>query len=793
MSVIGECRTAIRRWSLHRGVVAAIVVALSAGVAASTTAFAMLNAVLLHPYEWRAPEQLVAAYSTRLDRQSDPAWAATWNRQGFSWSAWRALQHSPALTDAAVWFRDSVPLILGDDRSSAINAIGMSSNLPSTLGVPIVRGRSFTPNEDTALSDSVMLSHAAWQTRFGGREDIVGTRITLSRFMTDGPPDQRTVVGIMADTFRLYGDTPDVILPIGSRATSTTWSLRVVGRLAPGMSMASAQPSIEAITRASEPSSPTGARLISLTADQSGNAGASLWALFAGALLLLGIAAANVAGLLLAEGEMRRHEVSVRFSLGGRVRDLVRQFTIEHVLLAIVTSVAGAVLAYWLIRALVAQAPSGLPGLERAHLDLRIFAFACGVAVVTLLLAGIVPVISLSRTRALALSTAAGRGQTHGGQRRQQLLVASQFALAIVLSVGASLFAGNVLRLDGRPLGFDPSHLLVVSTMSTVRDAAQTDAAIQSALERVASVPGVAAAASTMSAPFTGEGMGVGVRAAGRAEEWRAQRQLVSPRYFPTLRMAALEGRVFDTRDAGANVAVVSETFAHRYLDDHAVGRRFADVSFGGERELTVIGVVPDVRERRQSDEPRPTFYALGGASYGLATFVVRTNESTVSVASIRNAIAGASPQLIATTLSTMDDVLAQSMAEYRFRTRLALIFGGAALVLSMAGLYGLMARRVAHRQRELGVRAALGASPANVRQLIVREALIIAAAGIAIGLPLAFALSQSLRAWLVAISPTEISVYGGATLLVAVTALVAAIIPAWSASRINLASVLRE
>jgi hypothetical protein len=329
--------------------------------------------------------------------------------------------------------------------------------------------------------------------------------------------------------------------------------------------------------------------------------------------------------------------------------------------------------------------------------------------------------------------------------------------------------------------------------MSTIRDAAQTDVAIQSALERVASLPGVAAAASTMSAPFTGEGMGVGVRAVGRTEEWRAQRQLVSPRYFPTLRMAALEGRVFDTRDAGANVAVVSETFAHRYLDDHAVGRRFADVSFGGERELTVIGVVPDVRERRQSDEPRPTFYALGGASYGLATFVVRTNSSTVSAASIRNAITGASPQLVATTLSTMDDVLAQSMADYRFRTRLALIFGGAALVLSMAGLYGLMARRVAHRQRELGVRAALGASPANVRQLIVREALIIAAAGIAIGLPLAFALSQSLRAWLVAISPTEISVYGGATLLVAVTALVAAIIPAWSASRINLASVLRE
>jgi predicted permease len=789
MSVIGECQRAIRRWSLHRGVVAAIVIALSAGVAASTTVFAMLNAVLLHPYEWRAPEQLVAAYSTRLDRQSDPAWAATWNRQGFSWNAWRALQHSPALTEAAAWIRD-VPLVLGADRSGVLNAIDMSSNLPSTLGVPIVRGRSFTPDEDTASSDSVMLSHAAWQARFGGRDDIVGTRITLSRFMTDGPPEPRTVVGVIADTFRLYGESPDVILPIGQRASSTTWSLRVVGRLAPGASMTSAQSSIDTIAGASTPPSPTGARLVSLTVDQSGSAGTSLWALFAGALLLLGIAASNVAGLLLAEGEMRRHEVSVRFSLGGRVRDLVRQFAIEHALLAIVTSAAGAVLAHWLIRALAAQAPSGLPGLEKAHLDLRIFAFACVVAVMTLILAGIAPVMSLSKARALALTTAAGRGWTHAGQRRQQLLVAAQFALAIVLSVGASLFAGNVLRLDSRPLGFDPSHLFVVSTMSTIRDAAQTDVAVQTALDRVASLPGVAAVTSATSAPFTGEGIGVGVTAAGRTEEWRAQRQLVSPSYFSTLRMTASEGRTFDNHDARTNAVVVSESFARRYLDGSAVGRRFSEAS---GRELIVIGVVPDVRERRQADEPRPTFYALGGATYGLTTFVLRTSSSTLSAASIRNAIASAAPQLVVTTLSTMDDVLAQSMAEYRFRTRLALIFGGAALVLSMAGLYGLMARRVAHRQRELGVRAALGASPATVRQMIAREALVVAAAGIAIGLPLAFALSQSLSAWLVAISPAELSVYGSATALVAMTALGAAIVPAWSASRIDLASVLRE
>ncbi len=788
-----DLRLAFRRLARNRGFTVAACVTLALGVGASTTAFATLDAVALHPYDWRSPERLVAVHSTRLAWRADPKAARTWNRQGFSWQAWRDLQQSPLLADTAAWFSWAGGVVLGRDRSTVGSLFYVSSNLLPLLGVPIVAGRGFSEDEDRGPCESILISEGTWREQFGARPDIVGAPLVMSFYGSPDPPTTRRVVGVVSARFRLYGRAADVLLPMGERARTTTWPLRLIARMAPGVSISAVQAAAAAVVGGSAAPEPLGARVVPLASDQAGSRATALWLLFGLGILLQVVAASNVASLLLAEAETRRLEVSLRLSLGATFRNLLRQLAAELVLLGTVAVCVGIVIAGWVTSLIVAQAPAGLPELESARVGWRSLLFSCGVGGLALAFAGISPLLSLRLSSASAVTVDGGERTGGSALRRQRALILIQVTLATVMVVVAVLLAENVRRLEGRPLNFDPKGLLVISIESTDQQSELATLGVRAVLERVRAIPGVVSVASVTSAPLSGQGIGVGVGAnSDRVEGFgiRVQRQLVSANYFDTMSMKPSQGRVFHDPEHEPNVAVVSEVFAREVLGGRVVGSRITEAE---GRTLTVVGSVTDQREESHEEEMRPTYYALGGAGFGLISFVVRTLPDVASPRAVRTAIAAAWPRGAITRVMWMQDVLDQSFADYRFRRSLAVVFGVAAVVLSLLGLYSLMTRRVAQRRRELGIRAALGASPKRLATTVIGETLLVGAGGALLGVVISGWVGQVIRALLVAVSPVEPAIWVFAALGVNLAAIGAVVVPAATAWRSNPAVILRE
>ncbi len=791
--ICSEGRAALRRWSTHRALSLALIAALALGIGASTTAFSILDTVVLHPYDWKSPESLVAIYSTRLDKRVD--WARTWDRQSFPWQVWRDLQLSPALAQVAAWQRD-LPLVLGRDRTALLSMIRVSSNLLPLLGVPVVVGRGFSGDEDRESSDSMLISERTWRDQFGSRPDILGTRLVVSRLASSDPPEPRRVIGVVSARFRLYGEPPDALLPIGDRARTSTWlqpQQRLIGRTARTVSISAAQAAVAAVVGASGAPWPVGVRVVPLAADQAGSRATALWLLFGLGMLLLVVGASNVASLLLAEAETRRRELALRLALGATFPDLLRQLGAELVLLGTVAICIGVVVAGWFTNLIVAQAPAGLPELEGARVGWRSLLFSCGVGGLALACAGISPLLSLRFSSASAMSIDSGDRISGSGPRRQRAFILIQVTLASVMVVVAALLAENARRLEGRPLGFDPKDLLVISIRHTDEQSEQAALGVRAVLERVGTIPGVVSIASVSSAPLSGQGIGVGVSAnSDRVEGWgfRVQRQLVSGNYFDTMSMKPSQGRVFHDPENDPNVAVVSDLFARQVLGGRVVGSRITEAE---GRTLTVVGSVTDQREESHEEEVRPTYYVLGGATEGVTTFVVRTLPKVASPRAVRTAIAAAWPRGVVTRVMWMQDVLDQSFADYRFRRSLAVVFGVAAVVLSLLGLYSLMTRRVAQRRRELGIRAALGASPRRLATAVIGEAFMVGASGAILGLLISVWVGQVIRTLLVTVSPVEPIIYLFAALGVTLAAMGAVLAPAAAASRTDAVAVLRQ
>ncbi len=441
----------------------------------------------------------------------------------------------------------------------------------------------------------------------------------------------------------------------------------------------------------------------------------------------------------------------------------------------------------------MAQAPAGLPELEGARVGWRSLLFSCGVGGLALAFAGISPLLSLRLSSASAVTVDGGERTGGSALRRQRALILIQVTLATVMVVVAVLLAENVRRLEGRPLNFDPKGLLVISIESTDQQSELATLGVRAVLERVRAIPGVVSVASVTSAPLSGQGIGVGVGAnSDRVEGFgiRVQRQLVSANYFDTMSMKPSQGRVFHDPEHEPNVAVVSEVFAQQVLGGRVVGSRITEAEGG---TLTVVGSVADQREESHEEEVRPTYYALGGASMGLITFVVRTLPEVASPRAVRTAIAAAWPRGAITRVVWMQDVLDQSFADYRFRRSLAVVFGVAAVALSLLGLYSLMTRRVAQRRRELGIRAALGASPKRLATTVIGETLLVGAGGALLGLVISGWVGQVIRALLVAVSPVEPAIWLFAALGVNLAAIGAVVVPAATAWRANPAAILRE
>ena len=537
--------------------------------------------------------------------------------------------------------------------------------------------------------------------------------------------------------------------------------------------------------------------------------------MLAGTGLLLLIACSNVAGLVLIEAASRRREVTIRLALGASRRAIVGQLVTEHALLALAACGGGLALAYWLTPVLLAVGPIPLTSSEIARLDFRVIASCVLLGTATIMLAGLAPMARMLNVRAAGLLRD-DRGIHGRGLRGHRFLVAAQLALALVLLVSATLFAGTVLELRSRPLGFDPTAVSVASLRLTrppalpARYRAEfnpkldlrapmmeqlmqgwTDTALM--LDRIASLPGVVAVAGASGVPFVQEPGSVGVRAAGSDETANVTvpRYMVSETFFDAMGIRMDKGRPFNRSDRqGPRVAIVSLELQRRLFNGDALGKKMTQDTV----TYDIVGVAPNVRQRQISDDDHAAFYVLDMTGRSTTQIIVRATDNDGRILpSVKKAITEHDPSLVVTRTVTLDAVIAASFADERFRATLATVFGGTALALATVSLFGVMSRLVSERRREIGIRMAIGASPGQVRDLVLRDALVIVGAGIAAGVPAALGMSHLSESLFFGVSATHGGMLGLALVLLTVATASAAATAAFRAGRIEPLTVLRE
>jgi putative ABC transport system permease protein len=828
--MLAYTRYAFRRWRRRPGFAVAAIATLALGIGAATAVFSVVDHVLLQPLPWPSPDTLVQVHGTYPERRNSVATAATWDRWYVSYPAWDALRSSPVFSDVAAW-RGVLRLdyTLGDDGTELIRTMEVSSSLLPMLGVKLTHGRYFNNDEDHRTTESIILSHEIWTRYFGARANVIGERVNTPS-ASSGGRYPRTIVGVLEPGFRFGSERPDILLPVGIPAHTARQypspHLRILARLAPGVTPEMADAAVRPVVEAAPNEQRGSARVVPLAEEMLGTARRPLWLVFGGAGLLLLIACANVAGLLIAEARLRRHEMALRMALGGSRLRVVRQLLVEHAWLAAFGTSLGLVAAYWMVGTLVAIAPAGLPRIDAVSLDPRAAGFASIVGLATLLVFGVIPAFSLARTPVSGVLAEGGRD---GGVNRAlgaRAIVAGQLALALVLLIGASLFAETMLRLRAEPLGFESKNVAVIATMFTGPRFGDPAAIRQFRAEggkdfgefmnqrativntgltsrvvpRLSALPGVTAVAGASHVPFVtaperfqaviGDGT-----AKDRQDAWRQQ---VTESYFSTLAIPTIDGRTFTASDAsGDRVVVVSREFQRRFYPNGAVGQIFRQV-YGGNYELEaryrIIGVVGDVKRQEYTDDLRPVAYHFDRQTGGITQFILRTTGDPGAVLSAaRAAIADVSKQLVISDTAILEDRVAASIAEERFRATLSMVFGGIALLLAAVGLYGLAARRATERRREFGVRVALGARPADVRRLVFRDAAILTALGLAVGLPAAWWAAQIAQTMLYGVEPTALRVYAVTAAVLSIVALLATVLPARRAATADPIEVIRN
>jgi predicted permease len=825
-------RYALRRWRRRPGFALTAIGTLALGIAAATAVFSVVDAVLLRPLPWTSPESLVVVHGVYPNRRNSPATAPTWDRWYISYPGWDALRTSPVFTDVAAWSGvNRLMWTIGDDGTELIRIANVSSAFLPMLGVRLTHGRHFTPEEDNRTTDSIILSNEIWVRYFGGRPDIIGLRVNTPN-ASSGGRYPRTVVGVLEPGFRFGAEQPDALLPVGIPAEVSRQypspSLRILARLAPGASVEAASSAAASLVSAAPNEQRGTARVVSLVDEQIGAARRPLWLLLAAAGLLLLVACSNVAGLLLAEARVRRHEIAVRTALGGSSVRLVRQLLVEHTMLAIAGTLLGLIVSGWLVSALVAIAPEGLPRIDSVVVDVRVAAFAGVTGLVTLLLFGVIPAMSLARVPVSRTLAEGGRDGVASRLLGARTIVVVQMALALVLIIGATLFAETLFRLRAEPLGFQPDGLAVAATMFTgprygdpgpirqfrelrsnaeafsrfmIRQAAIVNNDLTDrVLARLSVLPGVTAAAGSSAVPFVIGPLSLQMIAEGSTSEGRheAWRQIVTADYFKAMGIRTIDGRLFGPSDAGdEDVIVVSREFARRFYPDGAVGRMVRQV-YGENYELSafyrIIGVVDDVKRGAFTDEMRPTMYGFDRQAGAITHFLVRTSgDPSAILPAVREAITSVSQRLVITTTATLEDRMARSVADQRFRATLSVLFGTTALALAAVGLYGLAARRAVDRRREFAVRIALGARPSDVRHLVVWDAMWIIGLGVALGVPAAWWAAQVAASMLYGVTATAPHVFSLSAVVLGGVALVATIGPAFRAGHTNPIDVIRN
>jgi putative ABC transport system permease protein len=797
-----DVRFAVR--TLRRAPAFTLVAALTLaiGIGANTAIFSVVRGILLRPLPFADPSRLVMVASVYGGTRStsSPANVYDWRVQNHSFTSMAVLDgHSAVLT--------------GSGDPEQIRGFDVSGDFFAILGVTALQGRSvFTP-EDTAWkgTKSVLVNEALWRSRFGSDPKLVGSMLTLDN-------ERYRVVGIIPERSawptKVMLWFPFTYDPAELQNSRGATYLNTLARLKPGATIESASADMRALTARLAQQYPNDnanvtAEVVPMHEWITGKLRLPLLILLGGVAFVLLIACANVANLLLVRGVAREGELAVRTALGAGRGRLVRQLVTESMVLSLFGGAIGFLFAIIGTRLLVAAAPTSIPRLDSIRVDGGILAFTFAIAGITGAIFGLMPARQMLRPDISKTLREGGRGvgQRAGNHRARRVLVVAEVALSVVLLAGAGLLIRSFSRLMSVDPGFRTDHSISFAlSLPDVKykTPAQQATFMSTVMERMRALPGVQSAGAGLGMPLTNFGFGFSFTVAGRAplkpsDQPDAEVRIATPEYFPTMGIHIVRGRGFTSQDGAgaARVLLITEAAAKKFFpNEDPLGKH---ITFGWSRDSVplegdIVGVVADVKQSSLATATLPQFWAAFDQwPMSNMTVVLHTARDEQSViADARRAIAELDPDLALAHVTTLENVVAESVAQPRFYMVLLTAFAVVAMLLASIGIYGVIAYLVGQRAREIGIRIALGASPSNVVRMVVNEGVAMVAIGIGIGIVGAIALTQLMRALLFNTTSTDPMTYILVTLVLAGVALLASSVPAMRAASVDPALAMR-
>jgi putative ABC transport system permease protein len=787
------------------------VIALALGIGANTAIFSVVQSILLRPLPYKQPDQLAIIW-TSLDKIGLP-------KNFVSEPEVLDFREQSKLFESFGVIADDTASLTGDGEPEQIQQGQVSSNFFSLLGASPALGRDFLPEEEKPGAPGVvMLSHSLWQSRFGGDSSIIGRKILL-----DNAPF--TVVGVMGADFSLA-------LPKESRipANLDLWTpyavdykaqdrqshgLILLGRLNAGVSISQAQSEMDSIAANLYPLYYTdtgfGVKVIPLHEDIVKQIRPALLILLGAVGFVLLIACANVANLLLARSAARQKEITIRAALGARRLHIIRQLLTESLLLALLGSVFGLILAVWGIDALLKLSPDSLPRIEKVGVDFQVFLFTLAVAALTGIVVGLAPALQFSKPDLSQAMKDVVRDAGGGirGRRLRSAFVVAEIALCLMLLVGAGLMIRSFINLQRVDPGFKADNVLAVKLQlpqTKYRDGAQVSAFYQQLLERVRALPGVEAAATTSHLPLSNEnwsGTYTFKDVTANAERdsmasFEADNRIITSDYFRVMGASLVSGRLFNEQDAAGRpmVVIIDDKLARRcWPGEDAVGKKMAFGRFPDNPQwVEIVGVVKQIRHDQLSEESREqVYFSHLQRRRGLMNLAIRTTSDPSNlVGAVRSTVYSLDPDQPIYQIRTMSELVAKSLAPARFTLLLVIIFAGVAAALAVIGIYGVMSYASARRTQEIGIRMALGADQSDILKAVMGQGAVLILAGVGAGLAGAAALTRVLSGLLFGVSATDPVTFAVISLVLALAALLACYIPARRATRIDPQVALR-
>jgi predicted permease len=796
-------RYAVRQLLKSPGFTLVAIVGLALGIGANVALFSVVNSVLLRPLPYHEPDRLVRLSSTSEENNL--------TRVGFSYPRYLEVQQRQEVFSDLALSAGNAFTLTGRGDPEQLFGLQASAALLPTLGLEPVIGRNFSADEDRPGGEPVVLiSHAMWQQRFNRDPAVLGQALTL-----DGRP--YTIIGVLPEAatafplnqLQIWVPRPaEVPFLVPAQLNNGGFFFQAIARLRPGVSLEQAREAMNVIAagyRAANPANadaPSQIELVPLLDDAVGEQRQSYLLLFGAVGCVLLIACANIANLLLARFAGRRREIAARFALGASRGEVVRQLVTESMLLAVLGGLVGLLLAEWSLSALVTFGADLIPRVAEIRIDPIALGFSLLATLLTGLAIGLLPALQASGVNVLEALKEAGRGSVGTGRRLRAGLLVAEVSLSLVLLIAAGLLLSSFARLQRVEPGFEPEGIFTAQlALSPQRYPREKLVAFYEQLyQRLSTLPGSTSAALTDRVPLTGGQSPAPVAVMGRpvppmSERPLANRHLVSPRYFGTLGIPLRAGRDFDERDNARvpHVAIVNETFARQHFPgEDPIGRTL--ITGMGQLPSQIVGVVADVRSTTLNAPPEADYFlpALQRPET-FTNILVRTNIGPIAMAPlVREALRAVDAELPLLQPEMLSARIAETVANRRLALVLLAGFAGLALVLASLGVYSVMAHLVAFRTSEIGLRIALGASPAAVMRMVLGHGRRLTLLGIGLGIAGALAVARLMQQTLFEVDPADPLVYVAVSVTLLLVAEAASFFPARRATRIDPVIALR-